>query len=184
MKLLGDYLDFYQGRYNSAQGFSLIELIVVIVIIAVLGVSAYAKFSGTAGYTDYTYQARLISALRSMQMRAMHDTRNDRCYQLNLIASPPQFGPPTSSELATCTLTSNIDYNRDDFLRVDSPQQMTTDNVSLTAEDSGVAYEYIRFDALGRPSTAGPSCAPCTLTISGEETLQICVESEGYIHAC
>ncbi|MBL4631847.1 MAG: prepilin-type N-terminal cleavage/methylation domain-containing protein, partial [Paraglaciecola sp.] len=77
------------------QGFTLIELIVVIILISVLSVSAYSRFSGTSGFSEYTYQARLISALRNMQTRAMHDNRDGYCFKINFNTSTAAFGPPT-----------------------------------------------------------------------------------------
>ncbi|MCF2947365.1 prepilin-type N-terminal cleavage/methylation domain-containing protein [Paraglaciecola aquimarina] len=170
-------------------GFTLIELIVIISLISILAVSAYSRFTGPSGYAEYTYQARLISALRHIQTRAMFDTRKNLCFQVNFSASPSAFGPPEFSyetpSINSTTCETNIDYSNPDYL-VTSATEMADSKVSLVAQDSGgTPYEYIRFDSLGRPQTASGSCNPtCKIELTGESTVKVCVESQGYIHAC
>ncbi|MDU0353119.1 type II secretion system protein [Paraglaciecola aquimarina] len=171
------------------KGFTLIEMIVVIILISVLAVSAYSRFSGSQGFAEYTYQARLVSALRSMQTRAMFDTRADICFQINLSTSPAAFGPPEMSyetpSVTSVTCNSAIDYSNPDYLAT-TASEMTSENVSLRAQDStGAAYGYVRFDSLGRPQTSINSCdAGCVIEVIGESIAKVCVESQGFIHAC
>lgn len=40
--------------------------------------------------------------------------------------------------------------------------------------------QLVRFDAWGRPSHTSPT----HFTLSGELNIRVCIESEGYIHAC
>ncbi|MGJ8680148.1 type II secretion system protein [Paraglaciecola sp.] len=172
-------------------GFTLVELIVVISLISVLAVSAYSRLGSSAGYAEYTYQSRLISTLRNMQTRAMNDTREDLCFKVNFNLSPAAFGPPSrnyqtpSSTSPTCENT--IDYTSPDYIGVASSSEMSSDDVTLTTQDdSGASFTSIQFDNWGRPSlSTGASCnLQCNVQLSGENTVKVCIESEGYIHAC
>ena len=164
----------------------MLELIIVIIILGILSVSAASRFSGSSGYAEYTYQARLISSLRHMQQRAMQDTRLGYCFQVNFLASPAAFGPPTLSYDTAATGSScdgNIDFSNPDYLRT-APNEMADESVTFGT----LPFTYLGFDNLGRPLTdaAGvANCASgCQLEFVGEETLSICIESQGYIHAC
>ena len=171
------------------RGFTLVELIVVIILIGILSVSVFSRFSGKSGFSEYTYQARLISALRNMQTRAMHDTRDDYCFQINFITATTDvaFGPPVlnyitddaSAVAATCS--SNIDFNNADHL-ITSETEMSDEGVGLTTEPR---FDSIGFDTLGRPTIASGNCSTsCKVTFTGESTVSVCIESQGYIHAC
>jgi MSHA pilin protein MshC len=174
----------YSFRY---QGFTLIELIVVIILISILSVSVFSRFSGTSGFAEYTYQARLISALRNMQTRAMFDNRQGYCFKINIDTTDAAFGPPTldyisnipSSKNATCS--SSIDFSNPDYLTT-TATEMNSEGVGLTTQPS---FNSINFDALGRPQVENTDCsATCKVTLTGEAAVSVCIESQGYIHAC
>ena len=180
----------YSYRY---QGFTLIELVVVIILISILSVSVFSRFSGTSGFAEYTYQARLVSTLRNMQTRAMHDNRSNYCFQINLITSTATtnaaFGPPILDYIteapgtADATCSNNIDFSTPDYLRT-SATEMSDENVSLSTEPS---FNFIGFDGLGRPIDSGnnPTCdATCKITFTGESAASVCIESQGYVHGC
>jgi MSHA pilin protein MshC len=177
-----------QGILSKHKGFTLVELIIVIIVISILSVSAFSRFSGTSGFVEYTYQARLVSALRDMQIRAMHDNRSDYCFKVNFQTTPPAYGPPpltyapVGNTAETCQ--NGIDFTLPDYLAT-TEIEMTQAGVSLSAASNGVAFSFIDFNNLGQPSTDGPNCdTGCIITLTGESTVSVCVESEGYIHAC
>jgi MSHA pilin protein MshC len=182
-----------QTRYkkSSATGFTLIELVVVIIVLGVLVISAYSQLGSNQGYAEYTYQSRIISALRNTQTRAMHDTRRGICFILHLNSSPAAFGPPARDFSAPGNFTpscgSNIDYGKPDYIASVSESEMSDDGISLQAESGGSAISFIRFDSLGRPIDHSQSLlceSGCEITLTGESTVRVCVESQGYIHAC
>ena len=174
---------------RASAGFTLVELIVTIVIVGVLAVVALPRFADTSGYTEFTYQKRVLAALRAMQYKAMQDTRPGFCHQLNFVTgSDPAFGPPTmdysaANQATTCQNT--IDFSAPEILRT-SEGEIKAEGVILQALDSnGVTLSALGFDNLGRPVTADCSAASgCTITFSAQASAAICVNSQGWIHAC
>ena len=177
-------------KHSKAQGgFTLLELIVVMIILGILAIYAVPKFSGASGYSEYTYQNRLISVLRNMQVRAMQDSRPSFCHRINFINTSTQvaFGPASTNytagnEAATCA--TSIDYNSPEFLRT-SATEILESGVVMTAVDGSTAITAIDFNSFGSPQTAALSCsAGCRVTFTGQAAAQVCIESEGFIHAC
>lgn len=173
----------------SQRGFSLVELITVLILIGILSVVAVARFSGSDGFSEYTYQNRLISALRNMQQRAMNDSRPGYCFQINLVSgsASPAFGPPTLDYAAgnqANTCGAGIDVSSD-FLAT-TASEIASDNLTLMALDGAVStLTYIGFDGLGRPLTNTANCSTgCEVSFSGTATASVCVASQGYVYAC
>ena len=178
----------WSNKLNSISGFTLLELLLMIIIIGILAVSLGSRFIGSGGYAEYTYQARLIASLRNMQQRAMQDTRPDYCFKINFSpsSSPAAFGPPTMSYnpgLASDTCSDTIDHANPDYLST-SANEMNDEGVTFGA----LPFTYIGFDDLGRPLTdnlSSANCvAACQVDFVGEQTVSVCVESQGYIHVC
>jgi MSHA pilin protein MshC len=178
-----------QYRSFRHKGFTFVELIVVIILISILSVTVFSRFSGTSGFSEYTYQAKLISALRNMQTRAMHDTRDGYCFQINFNSAPSAFGPPildyvsdtTGAEEATCA--THIEFGNPEYLTTNA-SEMTDAGVSLSTLPS---YGFIAFNSQGQPvDVAGKlTCSDqCKVTLKGESDVSVCIESQGYIHAC
>lgn len=176
-----------QGILSQHKGFTLVELITVIILISVLAVSVFSRFSGTSGFAEYAYQARLISALRNMQTRAMHDNRDGYCFKINIDKADAAFGPPildyiTGTPAAvSATCSNSIDFGNPDYLKT-SVTEMRDEGVSLSTQPN---FDFIDFDGLGRPTNGGADCSTsCKITLTGEATVSVCIESQGYIHAC
>lgn len=176
-----------QGYSYRYQGFTLIELIVVIILISTLSVAVFSRFSGTSGFAEYTYQARLVSALRNMQSRAMYDNRQGYCFKINIDTTDAAFGPPAldyisgSSSAVSATCSSNIDFSNPDYLTT-SATEMSGEGVSLSTQPN---FNSIDFDDLGRPKLETADCSTtCKITLTGEAAVSVCIESQGYIHAC
>ena len=171
-------------------GFTLLELIIVIILISSLSVVAYSRFSGKASYAEFTYQARLVSVLRNMQTRAMHDTRNEYCFQINFYSSNAAFGPPVlnyTTGSASDTCLTDIDFNNPGYLTT-SEAEMADAEVSLSTLPS---FSFIAFNSLGQPVDGAGLLAcdsednkMCKVILTGKKEVSVCIESEGYIHAC
>ncbi len=172
-------------RRNKSLGFTLIELIIVIILIGALAVTAFTRFSDSTGFVEYTYQARLVSALRNLQTRALFDNRPGFCFKVILDSSAPAFGPPTLNYApvgnAADTCGNSIDFSNPDYLTT-SAAEMAAESVSLT---TAPAFNWVNFDTLGRPTTDSGNCAStCKITLTGETAVSVCIEPQGFIHAC
>lgn len=156
MKYLGKGI---QTKYN---GFTMIELIVVIIIIAIMAVTVIPKFFNSTGFQEYTYQAEVITKLRSIQLRALQQTNSSECHTVLVTQNTvgiPQNCNLTSGNWQSDTTSVIIEEGHDVMFDVSSG------NFSFT------------FDGMGRPS-----CSPCLIGVLGDSTLTIKIESEGYIH--
>ncbi|MBN7819293.1 type II secretion system protein [Bowmanella yangjiangensis] len=186
-------------------GFTLLELIIVIIVLGVLAVSAASRFAGKDGVVEYTVQARVVAALRNMQARAMQDTRAGYCFQINFAVS--DFGPPdythtsaTQADLAYAlnggasqaarTCSTVVGAFTPEYLR-SSSGELTSEGVQLSVLDGATSLDHIGFDSFGRPvsnqnpANPQPVCqSACQVQISGAITTKVCIEPEGYIHAC
>jgi MSHA pilin protein MshC len=179
----------WQSSTYKQIGFTLVELVIVIILISVLSVSVFSRFSGTSGFSEYTYQARLISALRNMQTRAMQDTREDYCFQINFDRVTPAFGPPmldyisASATAKAATCETDIEFSNPDYLTTDATE-MTNAEVNLSTLPN---IDFIAFNSLGQPVDADGelTCsARCDIVLTGESEVSVCIEPQGYIYAC
>lgn len=159
------------------QGFTLIELVIVIILLGILAATAVPKFLTRSSFEAQTTRAELMQLLKTVQQQAMSCdedcrenvggmARSDNPYACNkVIIKSDRFGIP-----ANCNDTDLPDnFN---------PPQL---GISQTEADSSAirfSPHTIEFDPLGVAS----SCASCDISIIGEQTLLIRIESQGYIH--
>ncbi|MDO6713217.1 MULTISPECIES: prepilin-type cleavage/methylation domain-containing protein [Alteromonadaceae] len=172
------------SNIRSAIGFTIVELVVVIIILGILTVVVAPRFQTGGGLAEYTYQARLISSLRTMQQRAMNDTRDSYCFQVNVFTGAnSSFGPPTlvyknSSRALSCATT--IDTSEDAAYVVANIDEMDADNVTITSGGGSIL-----FNRFGCANNGSGFCAnDIEVVLQGESAVSVCIESQGYIHAC
>jgi MSHA pilin protein MshC len=169
-------------------GFTLVELITVIILLGIMSIAVVPRFMGSSGYSEYAVQKRLLSALRNIQLKSMHDTRSDYCYKLIFDTSTnPEFGPPTASFLSgqqSASCGNTIDYTSSSYLRSDLGE-LANDKLLLQVNDGASSATFIQFTNSGTPLTDVGTCSSgCEISVIGEDAAKICVASEGYVYAC
>lgn len=173
---------------QAQRGFTLVELIITIILIGVLSISAYSRFSGRDDFAAYAYQSQALSLLRNVQTKAMHDSRQGFCYQVNFDTSTsPAFGVPTNNFSAgnqANSCANTIASNLTEGLSTQA-NELSENELSLSVFDGVTEISYLRFDAMGRPITSVANCTSgCTVNFVGAQSAKVCVEQEGYVHAC
>ncbi|WP_137673628.1 type II secretion system protein [Agarivorans sp. Toyoura001] len=144
-------------------GFTTIELVITLILIGILAITVFPRFF-RGGFAEISLREQLLSRLHLIQTQAMNHYQDCFFLQIN---SENYF----SGELATngnCLSTIDV-----------------LEEVSFSS-DLNVSQGVIRFDGLGRVRLADSSlCSqfPCIISVQGEETHTIVIESEGYIHA-
>jgi MSHA pilin protein MshC len=173
---------------HQLRGFTLVELVIVVVVLGILAVAVAPRFTSTDTYAEFALQQRLQTALRTLQIQSMYDTRPGFCYQLNFSGgSAAGFGPSTNNYRAgnaALSCTSNIDYSLPRYLRSDQ-DELSSNGITLSAIDSGLPASFVAFDNLGRAFTSAGSCADgCEIAFTGESTAKLCISAEGFVHEC
>ncbi len=146
---------------KKQQGFTLVELVITIMLIAILSVAVLPRFFSRSSYSAYTLRDEFISELRRVQLMAMNN--QDRCYGVNVTNKDYRM-MVYQSDCANIIVTGN-------------PQPMPQGSY-LTL--NGTNTFSLIFDING---IATPACsAGCTIKVLASETLDLKIESQGYIH--
>ncbi len=150
-------------------GFTLLEMIIVIIIIAILAVSIAPKFIGVTDFNAYSYRDQMISALRLMQQKAMQDTRESICHRI--LVNSSGYGE-VESENENCVSNSLI-----------ADWQTQNTGFSIPAESSATINFSgpLTFDSWGRVEECDSGCS---IEFQSDSNAQLCIEAQGYIHAC
>lgn len=177
--------------FRPSAGFTLVELIIVLVVVSVLTVTAIARFQDDSGYNEIVLQKRLLSALRHLQIQAMHDER-EVCYRMAFDYTPGAQGfAPTVSRFSSAN-TGNSCHSTPNFsspqaLRTD-PGELSTMKVTMRGYDGrAIVPAHIGFNNFGEPLTDGARCRSlegCAIWFTGEETVGVCINAEGHIYEC
>jgi MSHA pilin protein MshC len=148
--------------WSKNNGFTIIELIVVILIISILAVTIVPKFFDSNGFEEFTYQAEIITKLRSIQVRAMQQTDGTQCHMV-LVTSSALGIPANCSDISGGWLSDTT-----------SVVIQTGHEVSFDVSSGNVSFT---FNSMGIPD-----CINCLISIVGDNSLKVKVESQGYIH--
>ncbi|GGW48604.1 type II secretion system protein [Alishewanella tabrizica] len=146
------------------RGFTLVELIVVIILIGVLAISLVPRFFTSSGSSEVFARAQALALLQRVQQQAMQCTSSDPAICPNVVLSLAADRLGTSS--ACLNDASHLCLSGTDVSLQTQPAALTT----------------LTFDSWGR----APQCAAsgCVLILQGQQSLPLCLESEGYIHPC
>lgn len=153
-------------------GFTIIELIVVIIILSILATMVIPKFFNSTGFQEFTYQAEIITKLRSIQLRAMQQTDSagsNICH--TVLVTEGALGVPEN-----CDLTLADGWQGENELTGEPGTTNLKVEEGHEVTFAPIAFSF-SFDSMGRPT-----CSTCLITVVGDSTLTIKIESEGYIH--
>ncbi len=146
---------------KKQHGFTLVELIVTIMLIAILSVTVMPRFLSGSTFSAYTLRDEFISELRRVQLMAMNN--QDRCYGINV----------TTNDYRMTIYQSNCTS-----VLVTGDAQPLPQGSALTLNDSN-SFSLI-FDING---AIAPTChSGCIIKVIAKETLDLTIESQGYIH--
>ncbi len=159
------------SKKNARNGFTLIELVIVITLISILSVTATSKYIAANKFNAFAYRDQMLASLHLMQHQAMQQTDKQRCHQMQVSAQ--QYQPSLS-----CNSSSRL------FTKLSSKHQQAlsfiipaTSAISILAKPSST----LTFDSWGRVS----ECAEqCIIEFKEQVSARICIESQGYMHAC
>jgi len=165
-------------NYQHELGFTLIELVAVIILISILSVAVLPKFFSSNGFEENTYRDELITKLRAIQLRSMQQTTDgETCLQVQLETAPFSIGlQATDNDAATPICGAGYEGDTTTVTTIDSKH-----SINFTISEGLTNF---RFSSLGQPEGC-TAVVPCeiTITITGEESLGIEINREGYIHA-
>ena len=172
---------------NHISGFTLIELITVIILLSIISLSASSYFSGISSISARTLQTELLHSLRLTQIRAMN--RNGFCNRW-LIDEHRAEQISLAQTAGACLSIFPNEQSSDRYLEnQDSSYVAILSNqnayFSLIANSTFItltAPYALDFDAMGRIEQC--KINGCEITIVGESQAKVCIEKEGYIHAC
>ncbi|WP_017221681.1 type II secretion system protein [Moritella dasanensis] len=160
-------------------GFTLIELVIVIILLGILAATAIPKLIGNDGFEAQAYRDQLLQLLKTVQQQAMSCDddcrknvggipRTNNLYACNkVIIESNRFGIPKG-----CDVTFPL-------AGYEVPQLGMS---KAEADSSSISFNsplrIIEFDSRG----VANGCVSCDISIIGEQTLFIRIESQGYIH--
>lgn len=155
------------SNITARNGFTLIELVIVITLISILAVSAAPKFIAVNKFNAFAYREQMLASLRLMQQQAMQQTDKQRCHQMQIQAN--QYQPNLSCN-SSYTLSSKLQQD----LSFVIPESSA---ISMLAKPSST----LTFDSWGRVSECENQCV---IEFNEQVSARLCIESQGYIHAC
>jgi len=146
---------------KHSQAFTLIELILVILIISILAVNVVPKFFGASDVAHFTVRDQLLSQLRLSQLKAMNQL--NVCNRVKITDSYVVVETNNSSSCGT---------------EGSSSTQISLGDVEIKLSTGTTPNPlYVTFNS------QGISDCDCVLNIIGNETIDLKIESQGYIHA-
>lgn len=162
---------------HKKSGFTLIELVIVIILTGILAATAIPKLIGNSGFEAQVYRDQLVQLLKTVQQQAM--SCDDACRK-NVGGTARTYNPYACNKVIIESDRFGIPADCND---TDLPDSFNLPQLGMSqaeADSSAIRFSphTIEFDPLGVAS----SCAGCDISIIGNQTLFIRIESQGYIH--
>jgi len=147
---------------KHSRAFTLIELIAVILLMSILAITVVPKFFDSSSLAHISVRDQLVSLLRLSQLKAMNQL--DTCNRV-MITNDFMVIENNSKDQG-CGVQAPVDT------------RILLDDVSINVDGGATTYPFfIEFNEVGI------SDCVCTLNIVGDETVQLKIENQGYIHA-
>lgn len=146
----------------KSNGFTLLELVITILLIAILSAFAVPRLLSTPEYSAQSLADQVISHLQQAQVQALNHRSGSYCVGF----TSTKYGLPSNCGTGLANSDTSFDLPR-------------ATAVSL----GGSNIFQVNFDFLGKP--VGGNCnGGCQIQITAAETIQVCIEREGYVHEC
>lgn len=172
---------------HKNSGFTLIELVIVLILTGILAATAIPKLIDNDGFEAQTYRDQLLQLLKTVQQQAMNcdeacrvslagqpsDPLTGNAYACNrVVITTERFGIPTNcgSSLPATFAANQLGM---------SVTEANSSKVRFAVGDVNISTTTLAFDANG---VVNNCTAGCNISIVGEQTLLIRIESQGYIH--
>ncbi|MDD9155278.1 prepilin-type N-terminal cleavage/methylation domain-containing protein [Aliivibrio sp. S4TY2] len=171
---------------NHTSGFTLIELIAVIILLSIISISASSYFSGISSVSAHTLQTELLRSLRLTQTRAMN--RNGYCNRWLINSNRAQQVSLDKEEQCSTSFPNaqgNTEYleNEDITYVAILEKQNAYFALQIGNQYNALATPFaFDFDVMGRVMQCKNTT--CEIFINAKSQTKICIEKEGYIHAC
>ncbi len=153
---------------TGSKGFTLVELITVMVLVSILAAYAVPRFASRSDFSAQAAQEQAISIIRQIQLGRMQSNVDTAAAEYQLLIAANCLG-----SVAGCNSTGNARLNRNDYLDI-------TDNVSFSP------LMTVNFNLLGEPTVLDEATVRAvTITITNAtESVNVCINSEGYVYGC
>ncbi|KGJ98943.1 pilus assembly FimT family protein [Thalassotalea sp. ND16A] len=155
---------------RRVSGFTIVELIVVVLIITILAITVVPKQFGSSSFDAFVYRDQMISHLRLKQQRAMQQTDSATCHQILIKSDGSGYGSTTDCRNKILT----ADWRRDNT----GFEIPIRSNVLINSSSN----ETLTIDSWGRVLECSTQCI--IEFTNAVDTARLCIEREGYIHAC
>ncbi|MFA0348417.1 prepilin-type N-terminal cleavage/methylation domain-containing protein [Vibrio sp. 10N.222.55.C6] len=160
-----------------SKGFTLVELIVVIILIGIVSLFASSRYVSSSSFSTYLVQSEVLASLRLVQNRAMNRAGYCNRWLLNPSQTQAiQVSPSSTEDICSEAFPSDVT----DSSFVDGTQNKVAFKLQT---DTNVSY--LDFDRLGRSQQCLVS--NCQLEISStvnDDSISVCINTEGYIYGC
>lgn len=163
---------FQTRGLKNTLGFSLIELVTTILIVGIVAVFVLPKLLPESSYSAHALRNEFISELRHVQIKALNNS--DRCYRISVFSDGYQLS--TYQHNINNAFAGCIDAQ---LIRTEVKQDFSSGAIIELASNGNTDFT-MDFDNLGR---ANLGCNGACFVVKADETLNIAMESEGYVHA-